>query len=266
MRKPLVSIVMTAYNAAQFLPISIGAALLQDYEHYEVIVLDDGSIDESSRIGEAIRDTRLRYVRRERLGRARALNEAIALAVGEYIAINDADDVSFPNRLTQTIRFLLEHQEVSLVGTDYVVTDIFPRHVGEGVNVDRRPDRQSAAWITPARVYRNNPFVHSTAVFAKAAWANVGGYDDKLPMCIDYDFFLRLAMSATMALLPVKTILHYVNHASFFRQRPGSEYIATLIQIRKRARTHLELPFWHRMYDVMPYWLALRSALVQRLG
>ena len=73
MRKPLVSIVMTAYNAAQFLPISIGAALLQDYEHYEVIVLDDGSIDESSRIGEAIRDTRLRYVRRERLGRARAV-------------------------------------------------------------------------------------------------------------------------------------------------------------------------------------------------
>jgi glycosyltransferase involved in cell wall biosynthesis len=265
MPKPFVSIVMTAYNAAQFLPISIAAALLQDYQHYEVIVLDDGSSDASRGICEAIPDRRLRYVRRERLGRARALNEAIALAAGEYIAINDADDLSFPNRLTETIRFLKDNEDVSLVGTDYVGTDVFPARLSDGLSVERYPEKDGVAWITTAKLYRNNPFAHSTVVFTKAAWEKVGGYDETLPMCIDYDFFLRLRMSAMMALLPMKTVLCCIHQDSFFRQIPNSEYLATLIHIKNRARINLKLPFWLRIYDVMPYWLALRSAMVQRL-
>jgi glycosyltransferase involved in cell wall biosynthesis len=265
MPKPFVSIVMTAYNAVQFLPISIAAALLQDYTHYEVIVFDDGSTDASSEICEAIPDKRLRYLRRDRVGRGRALNEAIALAAGEYIAINDADDLSFPNRLMETIRFLKENDDVSLVGTDYVATDVFPSRLSDGLNVERYPATDRVARITAARLYRSNPFIHSTVVYTKAAWEKVGGYDENLPMCIDYDFFLRLSMSATMAWLPMKTVLHWVHRDSFFRQKPQSDYLATLIHIKDRAWTNLQLPFWLRIYDVMPYWLALSSSMVQRL-
>src|SRR5208283_6090399 len=99
-RIPKVSIVFTTYNDERYIGASVSAALAQDYSNFEVVVVDDGSTDSTEGVFKGISDTRLRYMKRDRMGRSAALNEAIAQAEGDFIAINDADDLSFPFRLS----------------------------------------------------------------------------------------------------------------------------------------------------------------------
>ena len=117
--RPSVSIVMTAYNSAATIKAAIDAALGQNYPTFEIVVLDDGSTDETEPICRSFTDPRLRYLKRQRIGRPKALNEAILSAQGDYIAINDADDLSHPFRLQHSMTVMNAHPEVAIMGTNY---------------------------------------------------------------------------------------------------------------------------------------------------
>lgn len=97
---PTVSVLMPAYNAGRYLSEAIESLLIEDYEAFELIVVDDGSTDETPQILEGCDDARLVRLRhKENLGYAHALNRALSLARGRYIARQDADDLSAPGRL-----------------------------------------------------------------------------------------------------------------------------------------------------------------------
>ncbi len=113
-------------------------------------------------------------------------------------------------------------------------------------------------------IYRRNPFVHSTVLFRRSAWSAVGGYDESLSMCVDYDLFLRVAALGRLLMLPQVTLEHYVHADSYFKRRPGSEYLAVLLQIRRRARAGLGIPLWARVYDLAPYLQAARAGLLRQ--
>src|SRR5262249_25775831 len=122
---PQVSIVITAYNAERYIGACINAALGQTYPNFEVLVVDDGSTDNTADICRAVTDPRFRYLTWGRAGRPKALNAGIAAAKGEYIAINDADDLSFPYRLQCAMEFYQRHPDVAIIGTAYYETDHF---------------------------------------------------------------------------------------------------------------------------------------------
>lgn len=264
MREPFVSIVMTCHNAERFLRLSIAAALAQDYGNYELIVLDDGSTDGTGQLCQSIADARFHYVRRERLGRARALNEAIKLAKGHYIAINDADDLSLPNRLGESVAALMRSHSYSLIGTGYIPVDEFPDQLT--INTPGQIPGDTLKRITPHRLYRSNPFVHSTVMFAKSAWQQVGGYDETLSICIDYDFFLRVSQSGTVGLLPSITVCYYTHPQSHFKKMSVTTYISTLKRIKQRARKRMRLPVWAPLYDLLPYYTSLKTSMRSLLG
>jgi hypothetical protein len=104
-------------------------------------------------------------------------------------------------------------------------------------------------WISSIRLYRSNPFVHSTVIFPKLIWEKAGGYDTQLDMCVDYDFFLRAMQFGKVAWLPSRTVLYYRNTESFFKKKNPKEYISTLIAIKRRARPLLHLPLWFSWYQ-----------------
>ncbi len=254
---PSLSVVLTLHNAERFAGASISAALRQDHGDYEVIALDDGSTDGTPGVCAGIGDARFRYICSDRVGRARALNLAIGAARGRYIAINDADDISFPNRLSYTGGLLDQHPHLAMVGTDVERTDQFvadaaPAAVlaGSEAEIER---------IGAARLYRSNPFVHSSVMFRKDAWSSIGGYDETLAMCVDYDFFLRIGAAGGLGWSSVKTVRYYTHPHSYFKRRSRKEYYATLVQIRRRARRLLKVPLWARVYDFMPAATVLRA-------
>ena len=129
----MVSIVITAYNAEQFIGACIKAALAQTYPNFEVLVVDDGSTDGTSRICRSIADPRFHYLTWGRLGRPRALNAGVDAAKGEYIAINDADDLSLPYRLQYSIDFMREHPEMAYLGTGFAETNTFHERIPDEV-------------------------------------------------------------------------------------------------------------------------------------
>jgi glycosyltransferase involved in cell wall biosynthesis len=111
--KPLVSVVIPVYNAEAFLRESLDSVLAQDYDPFEVIVVDDGSTDASGQIAQSYPD--VRYLRQENQGASSARNLGIADARGEMIANVDADDVIPPQKLSTQVGFLLDHPDVACV-------------------------------------------------------------------------------------------------------------------------------------------------------
>jgi glycosyltransferase involved in cell wall biosynthesis len=258
---PSVSIIMTTFNAEAFVRASISAALSQTFDDYEIVIVDDGSTDSTVDICRSFVDSRLLLIEEERLGRSRALNRAISAARGRYIAINDADDLSFPTRLETTMRFLETHPDIAIFYTPYTSTPVFLEHIPENVLVAAGEVAAKPFWYDSTDLYRNNPINHSTVIFPKSVWSAVGGYDERIPICVDYDFYMRAIGYGKVAMLSQSTVLSYSDPRSFFKKKSAITYLTTLRIIRNRARSQLSLPTWVRIYDWMPYYLAVSSAV-----
>jgi GT2 family glycosyltransferase len=250
---PMVSLVITAYNAERFIGACISAALTQTYQNFEVIVVDDGSTDRTVQICRSINDPRLNFLTWGRLGRPKALNAGIAEAKGKYIAINDADDLSLPCRLGYTMEFFRKYPEVAIIGTGFHETQEFLDRVPDTLAGEPCPlDSKPPMWLSPTTVFRRNLFVNSTMVYPKATWERIGGYDEHLGITEDYDFDLRALQCGSAALLPERTVLWFANPTSFFKQKSTSENLRALRFIKRRAHRLLNLPLWLRWYQ--PLW------------
>jgi glycosyltransferase involved in cell wall biosynthesis len=252
-RIPMVSIVITAYNAERFIGACIRAALAQTYSRFEVVVVNDGSHDDTDRICRSFHDDRLRYTNKGRLGRPRALNEGISLATGDYIAINDADDLSLPHRLQYAMDFYTKYPEVAIIGTGYHETRAFCDHVPDSLAYSSHTvESNPPAWPSRITVFRRNLFVNSTMVYPKTTWERIGGYDECLAITEDYDFDLRALQCGPVALLPGRTVVWFTNPRSFFKQKSTQDNLRALRFIRHRAHRLLELPPWLLWYQ--PIW------------
>ena len=259
---PKVSLLITAYNAESFIMASITAALSQQYANYEVIVVDDGSEDRTEAICKVFtHDSRFRYLKRNRIGRSRVLNEGISASTGSYIAINDADDLSMPHRLGYATDFLQAHPEAALVATNYVTTHTFRESIPGDLLPHASEKHEPSVWLSAAKLYYSNPIVHSTVVFRRAMWEAVGGYNEQLSMCVDYDLFLRAMRVGKVALLPGSTVVYFKNPKTYFKKKSHLEYLRTLFTIKRQARESLALPSWIRACDAIPVYLIARSVL-----
>ncbi|ALA61146.1 glycosyltransferase family 2 protein [Nitrospira moscoviensis] len=251
---PMVSIIMTTYNAERFIKASVLAALAQDYPNFEVVVVDDGSTDRTAAICEEIHDPRLRVHRAERIGRSRALNKAVELARGEYIANNDADDLSFTYRLSYVMKFARLQADVAFIGTPAVPTQTFVDHIAaESVPPEESSEDTQGNVVWPSRitVFRRNLFNHSTLVYPKTVWRLMGGYDEGLDMCEDYDFYLRAMQFGRAAILPKPTVVWLTESGGYFRKKSMADYLKTMNLIKRRAYRLLNLPLWMRPYHAL---------------
>jgi len=119
---PLVSIILSVFNGGNTLSLAIQSVLLQNYEYWELIILDDASIDNSLEVIHRFHDDRISVIAGERnIGLAARLNMGIDAAQGKYIARMDQDDICFPDRLLKQVQFMETHQDVDLLGSSVVV-------------------------------------------------------------------------------------------------------------------------------------------------
>lgn len=115
-----VSVLMPVYNTEEsFLRESIESILNQTYQDFELIIIDDGSSNDIYKIIESYQDRRIRFYKNEiNLGVAKTRNKLLELAEGEYVAFQDSDDISLPNRLAKQVEFLNSNKEISILGCD----------------------------------------------------------------------------------------------------------------------------------------------------
>lgn len=216
---------MAVYNTPSgMLEQSVSSILAQTWRDFEFLILDDGSGNESTRAclkQAASRDSRIRISWEVHRGLTATLNRGLALARGELIARQDADDWSDSRRLERQTAFLDTHPAVALVGSAAWTH----QHDGTPLWAVRMPEEKAA--ILDA-FWRGNPFVHGSVVFRKQAAEHVGGYREELPCSQDYDFFWRLTERAGGANLP-EPLYHY-------RYTAGSVSASRAVE---QARAHL---------------------------
>ena len=260
---PLVSIILPVYNAHAYLKECIESIIDQTYQNWELLIINDGSTDNSEQIilpflknGLAIK-----YIKQENnAGITHCLNTAIAQSQGKYIARMDADDLMVSIRLKQQVSYMEEHVDVGVLGSAVEFID----EKGNTIANYFYPENDSEIKkVLPAR----NPFVHPS-VMMRASVLKSGKYlyRNDYPRAEDYDLWIRLSSETKMANLS-NILLKYRFHSGQTSQKSLKKMSYDLIRLRLNAiRQHLFAPS-HSIYLIKPflYWLSPSWLLSQWL-
>ncbi|MCW5554725.1 MAG: glycosyltransferase [Verrucomicrobiae bacterium] len=206
---PRVSVIMPVYNCERYLSEAIGSMVQQSFTDFELLVLDDGSVDRSVEIARqaAERDTRITLVKGPHRGVVSCRNAGLDMAKGDLIAMMDADDIALPDRFARQVHFLDANSEYCLVGSRAIRVDSDGSPVScwnvpeTHAEIDGRHMRgESGAIINPSIMMRREVVLR------------IGGYRAGFDSAEDYDLFLRLAEVGRLSNLPA-VLLHYRLHA-----------------------------------------------------
>jgi glycosyltransferase involved in cell wall biosynthesis len=202
---PKISVVMSVYNGEKYLRPAVESILSQTFGDFEFIIVNDGSTDNSESILREYQsqDKRIRLVSRENQGLIYSLNEGIGLALGDYIARMDADDISMPERLEKQLKYIQENNLV-IGGTWAEVIDDQGKKVKE---FDYPPGEDQIKNFT----LLHNPFIHPTVMFQKNVFGQVGGYRKSFKHVEDYELWTRIVFKYRAGNLPER-LLQYRLH------------------------------------------------------
>ncbi len=196
--KPVVSVLLPAYNAERYLPEALESILAQSFTDFEVVVIDDCSTDGTWKLIQkyAKQDKRVVAVQNQHnLKLSGTLNRAIEVAHGKYLARMDADDWSYPDRLEKQVSFMEKHPAVGICGGSMEVCDQ-ELHV-----VSVRRYHQTDGEIR-SHLFRYSPYSHPLVMYRKDVLEKVGGYRDEFNPAEDYELYFRIGMVAQFANLP----------------------------------------------------------------
>lgn len=225
---PTVSVIIAVYNGKQYIRRAIVSVLNQTYKDIEIIVVDDGSTDNTKRMLDVFN---IKYIYQENAGSINARNNGIRNSRGEYIAILDSDDIWCDrNKLKKQVEFLDTHPYYVLVGGNMIKVN------AKHIKIRKYTHPENDKDIREAMLF-GNMFAHSTVVFRKSAWACVGGYGDS-----DWNLWLKLGIVGKLYNFQ-DYFVHYLEggqNTSYCNIRQSSR---SDIELRKKY--HAQYPnFW----------------------
>ncbi len=182
---PLVSVIIPCYNQAHFLAEAIESVVNQIYRHFEIVVVDDGSTDDTSKI--AARFPGVRYIKQENQGLAAARNLGIQVSRGNYLVFLDADDRLLPTALDAGLNCFATHPKCAFVSGAHIRI----AHDGSPLTSGDLPhdvDRDHYF----AMLHKNYIQMHATVMYRRDVLLSLNGFDASLGACEDYDLFLRI--------------------------------------------------------------------------
>ena len=246
----LVSILMSVYNGEATLAAAMDSILSQTLKDFELIVCDDGSKDRTWEIlcGCKERDSRVKLLQNEKnLGLGASLNRCLEVANGRYIARQDADDVSAPNRLERTLDYL-RREGVPYAGCGVYVFDesgvwsrrMFPEHINRHI------------------IAQKNPFFHPTMLFQREVLEQAGGYrvTPQTRRTEDYDLVMRLAAQGIIG-QNLQEYLYYVNEPAQAYQRHTLKTRWYEVQVRLYGLRQMRSPLWDYIYVGKPVIMSM---------
>ena len=233
-QNPLVSVVMTTRNRAEYLKKAVASVFSQTYKNIELVIVNDGSTDKTTKVISKLygKDKQVIILTNEmNLGYQKSLNKGIAMAHGEYIArIDDDDSWIDPKKLEKQVRFLEKHK-------DYVLTG------GGAIWIDKT-GKELFRYLLPKedeeirkQILLKNRFVHSSVVFKKKDWESAGKYNEGLLYC-DWALWLELGKLGKLYNFPE----YFVNYLKW-------ENNTTNFNVRKNLKEEIEIrKKYHKYY------------------
>ena len=232
---PRVSIILPVYNGGKFLREAIDSVLGQSYNDFELVVIDDGSTDDSVAIIQSYSNSRIKLLRNGmNLGITKSLNNGIAAAAGEYLCRMDADDISMPERLKLQVGYLDGHPDIAMVGSAVILIDSNGREAG-----------RKAYPATPVQIRKSifvhNPFAHGTIMVRASVIKECGGYDERFLHNEDYDLWFRIAARHNLANLETRLLKRRVHDLNITVEKETE-----LVRFRMKTLSNAIFHYYHR--------------------
>jgi len=224
---PQFSIYILAFNTAKYIQECVDSALAQTYRDFEVVIVDDGSTDDTWAVLQSFRHhPRVRITRKLNGGIGSASNAALQACRGEYVVQLDSDDLLRPNALQTVAEHLATNPNIECLYTRYTVIDEASRIIGPG-------------W-SPARFDRYENLIGMSVphmrVFRRALYHRTGGFDESIVNAVDYDFYLKLSEVTEIHFLDSDLYLYRV-HAT---QTSNAKRVAQIRNHSVVVERHLE--------------------------
>ncbi len=222
MKNDFISVVIPTYNRASFFKEAIDSVLSQTFRDFELIVVDDGSTDETPELLLSY-GNKIKVIKKANKGPSAARNRGIKTAKGEWIAFLDSDDVWKPDKLEKQVQFIKDNPDIKICQTE----EIWIRN-GKRVN-PRKKHEMHSGWIyeqcLPLCIVSPSSVMIHRDVFEK-----VGFFDETMPACEDYDLWLRIAPYYPICLVREKLIVKQGGHVD-----QQSRVVASLDRLRIKA-------------------------------
>lgn len=204
MNNPRITVFIPVYNGAHFLADAIESILNQSFKDFELLVIDDGSTDNSVQIAESYTDYRIRLIKNgSNRGISFTRNFAIQEARGEFLALLDADDIAFSDRLEKQLVFLDNNPDVKGCGSHAVIIDSEGLSIGEILKYPVEVNKIKVGFLF------RNVFVNSTVMYRLASLKSSKGYYDGL--CEDYEMAVQLNSRYSLANID-EVLVYYRKH------------------------------------------------------
>jgi len=253
---PTVSVIIPTHNRAGLLEQAVRSVLGQTYHDLELIVVDDGSTDDTrARVASFARDARVRYEYQERSGPSRARNIGIRASAGSYIAFLDDDDVWLPEKLTKQMAILSAQHDVDVAYCGFTWIDaegnVMPL-------VYRRPERRGTLYED--LMYGNVIAGSGSSVLLRSkCFVGVGLFDESLRVYEDQDMWRRLALAGCEFVFVDETLLHIRRH-DFGSQRDRARVAADSLLYLDKLRAEAPREFRHHLPEIA-YGILSESAV-----
>lgn len=229
--QPKVSVLMTVYNGERYLRQAVESILDQTFSDFEFIIMDDGSTDGTWNIlsDYANRDQRIvLFPNKENIGLTKSLNKGLKLAQGEYIARQDADDISLPERFEKQVELLDKQPKVILVSASYEYID------SEGSSFQQLQRGDIPDLTTWYLLFYNRVGAHGIVMFRRKPVIDLGGYSENYPYSQDYELWSRLVRVSDIVILPDVLQLYRRNHSESISVRAKSKQEALALSTTRQ--------------------------------
>lgn len=203
-KKPLVSVIIPTYNRGWILQEAIDSVLEQDFHDYELIVVDDGSVDNTPTILKAYKNE-VTVLRQANQGVSAARNSGIKAATGRLISFLDSDDLWLPRKLATQVKFFNDHPQA-------VISQTQERWIRNGVRVNPKKRHHKFSGMIFERSLALCLVSPSAVMIKKSLFNTVGIFDESLPACEDYDLWLRISCRYPVHLIETPLIIKRGGH------------------------------------------------------
>ena len=222
---PLVSVIIPTYNRGWIVKEAIDSVLEQDFHDYELIVVDDGSVDNTPKILKAY-GGKIKVLRQSNQGVSAARNSGIASASGRLISFLDSDDLWLPRKLSIQVEFFNDHPQA-------VINQTQERWIRNGVRVNPKERHHKFSGMIFERSLALCLVSPSAVMIKKKLFNTVGIFDENLPACEDYDLWLRISCRYPVHLIETPLIIKRGGHDDQLSRAAGLDKyrIQSLVKI-----------------------------------
>lgn len=240
--QPLVSVCIPAYNCAEYIRQTVESVTGQTYANLEIIIVDDGSADDTKNILKGLTDKNIRIYHQQNKGAAAARNLAYLQSKGEYIKFLDADDIISPEMIDSQLKLAIENP-------DSMISAKWGRFYNNNINTFKLtvedcwttlpgPQWLCTSWKNGSSVTQPGIFLLPRAVIERA-----GLWDEQLTLIDDLDFFTRIILNSRSVIFDPDAVLYYRsgNNGSLSNQKQQKDILSAYISINKATSNLLAI-------------------------